>query len=239
MNVELPILYRASQAWFAVFPAPIRGLTPLLPDPELRPVQVVPGKGAVVLAVFDYTDTSIGPYREVGLGIPCRYRRSTALPLLPMLAERWLDDVGPWVHLLPVTTELANEAGIKNWGFPKFVADITIDADGSRVACTVSEKGERVLTAVIERPGPSAPLRFPLRLYTRLHDELLLTELAVDAVGAVGYLGTKATLQLEQHPRVRALQGLGLDQASPIAVRWFDEYRTALDRARARYRIGV
>jgi hypothetical protein len=60
MNVDLPILYRASRAWFAVFPAPLRGLSPLLPDPELRPIQVVPGTGAVVLAVFDSTDTSIG-----------------------------------------------------------------------------------------------------------------------------------------------------------------------------------
>ena len=234
----LPIVYRKARAWFAVFPFPLRGVVGMLPDPRLRPALVIPGTAALVVAVFDFEDTSIGPYGEVGVGIPCRYRRSTAVPLVPLLAEKWLDDVGPWVHLMPVTTEAAKDAGIQHWGYPKFVAEIDIDVTESRMWATVSEKGAPILHVEVERPGPSRPMAFPVRPYSRLDDELLLTEFQVDAVGSIGRVGAKASLRLESHPRAAALDGFGLERARPIEVRWCDEYRTALDQPRARYRIG-
>jgi hypothetical protein len=234
----LPIHYRKARAWFAVFPCLERAAAALLPDPELRPARVLPGIAALVVATFDFEDTSIGPYREVGIGIPCRYRRSTAVPLVPLLGERWIDDVGPWVHLMPVTTEAANEAGHRYWGYPKFVAEIDIDASDAQMRCTVSEKGAPILHVEVERPGPSRPIQFPVRPYSRLGNELLLTEFHVDAVGAIRRLGAKARVRFEPHLRSGALRDLGVIGDRPIEVRWCDEYRTVLDRARARYRIG-
>jgi hypothetical protein len=235
----LPILYRKARAWFAVFPCPLRGAAAMLPDERLKPAQVIPGKAAIVFAVFDFEDTSIGPYREVGIGIPCRYRRTTAIPLVPLLAEKWLDDVGPFITHMPVTTQAANDAGWKHWGYPKFVAAIDIEADDARMRATVSEEGRPILHVEVERPGPSHRIDFPVRPYSKLGDELLLTEFHVDAVGDIRRLGAKASVRIEDHPRAADLKSLGLDGARPIEVRWCDEYRTELDRARARYRIGV
>ena len=75
-----------------------------MPEHRLKPISLWPGKGPLVVAVFDYQETSIGPYLEVGIGIPCRYRHTTAVPLLPLLGERWLEDVGYWLVTLPVNT---------------------------------------------------------------------------------------------------------------------------------------
>lgn len=235
----LPIHYRKGRSWFAVFTCPARRAEKLLPDPKLRPALVVPGIAALVVAVFDFEDTSIGPYREVGIGIPSRYRRSTALPLVPLLAEKWLDDVGPWVQFMAVTTEDSKEAGRRYWGYPKFVADIDIQADDAQMRCVIEEAGEKVLEVSVERPGPSGPIQFPVRTYTRLSEELLLTEFHVDAEGSIGRLGAKARVHFEAHPRAGMLRELGVDGRRPIEVRWCDTYRTELDRARARYRIGA
>jgi len=239
MNVDLPIVYRKTRAWIAAFPCSAKAAARLLPDPELQPIQIWPGKSALGVAVYDYIDTSVGAYGEVGLAIPCRYRRSAAVPLLPLLAESWLPDVGHWVELLPVTTEIANYAGRTFWGYPKFVASIRVDATYDSMRCTVSEDERKILEIEVHRPGPSRPLTFPLRTYTKKDDELLLTELAIDAFGSRKRLGARARLTLHDHPRVKHLESLEVRGDRPIEVRWLDELRTSLDRARARYRIGA
>src|SRR5215471_16495745 len=93
-RVELPVVYRRATAYFAAFPCALSAFEGLVPSADLRPLSVWPGTGALVVAVFDYQDTSIGPYGEVGIGIPCRRSVHLAPPLLPLLAERWLEDVG-------------------------------------------------------------------------------------------------------------------------------------------------
>ncbi len=237
-HVELPVVYRTVRAWTAAFPCATEGLRTLLPDSRLRPIEVFPGTTALGVAVFDYLDTTIGPYREVGLAIPCRYLGSTTIPMFPLLAERWLEDVGHWVVSLPVTTEIANQAGRTFWGYPKYVGEIDIDATDREVRCSVSKGGAKVLSVEIQRPGRSRPMTFPMRTYSRLDDEILLTELRVDALGHLRRLGGRARLVLHDHPQNEPLQSIGLRGDRTIEVRWFDEYRTVLDRARARFRIG-
>ena len=238
-NSPLPIRYEKARAWFSVFACSRSRAEEQLPDPLLSPALIVPGLSALVVAVFDFEDSSIGPYREVGIGVPCRYRRSTAIPLVPLLAEKYLDDVGPWVNFMAVSTQVANDAGRRYWGYPKFVADIDIQADDAQMRCVVKEKGEKILEVNVDRPARSGPIRFPVRTYTQLADELLLTEFHVDAMGSIRRLGAKARVRFEDHPRAASLRELRVAGSQPIEVRWCDVYRTEIDRARARYRIGV
>lgn len=239
MLADLPIVYRKSAAFFAAFPYPMSAIRGLLPHPMVAPVRLAPGKGVLVVAVFDYEETSIGPYREVGIGFQCRLQRSGPLPLLPLLAERLFDDVGPWVQMLPVTTQAACDVGRANWGFPKFVADIRIERGDQRMTCEVAEGGQALLRVEIERPGRPKPMALPLRLYSALGEELLFTELHVDAVGATRRIGPRAKLEILDHPRTRDLDREAPRLGRPIEVRWFDEYRTLLDRPSIRYRMSA
>jgi hypothetical protein len=237
MPTELPIVYRRARAWVAAFPAPTRELRRLLPDPRLSPIEVWPGTAALAAALFDYEDTSIGPYREAALSVPCRWNRSTRIPLWPLLAERQLEDVGHWVQLLPVTTSVADEAGRTIWGYPKFVGEIEIEASASHMRCRVSDAGELVFGFEIDRPGPSRPMQFPVRTYSLLDDEIHFTEIDVDAVGSRRFRGAKGSLELSVHPRLSSLPARQLLGGKPLETRWFDEYRLTLDRASARYRL--
>jgi Acetoacetate decarboxylase (ADC) len=239
MLAEPPIIYRKASAVFAAFPCPMRVLRPLLPHPVLAPVSLGLGKGVCVVAVFDYEDTTIGPYREVGVGFQCRLRRSGPMPLLPLLADRFFEDVGTWVQLLPVTTAAADEAGRAHWGLPKFVADIRVDRTDDRIDCEVIENGERVLHFSADRPGRSAPIGFPLRFYSALGDDVLFTEMHVDASGSASRIGARARLELAEHPRTREFDRGALASARPLEVRWFDEYRSILDRPSIRYRMSA
>lgn len=239
MKADLPIVYRKASAFFAAFPYPLSAIRSLLPNTMLVPASLGLGKGVLVAAVFDYEDTSIGPYREVGLGFQCRMRSSGPLPLLPLLAEKFFGDVGPWVHFLPVTTQAACDAGREHWGFPKIVADIKIDRSDDRVECEVLENDQPLLRIEIDRPGPSKVHSLPLRLYSAKEEDLLFTELHVDAVGSTARTGVKARLTVHDSPRLTDLDRDAISRARPLEVRWFDEYRTMLDRAAIRYRMSA
>ncbi|MEZ4297091.1 MAG: acetoacetate decarboxylase family protein [Polyangiaceae bacterium] len=239
MKADLPIIYRKTFAVFAAFPVPLRVIRPLLPHPMLAPVSLGFGRGVCVVAAFDYLDTSIGPYREVGIGFQVRLRTSGPLPLLPALADRFFEDVGVWVQFLPVTTEAACEAGRTHWGFPKIVADIRIDRTDDHMDCEVLTAGERILHFSATRPSATRPDAFPLRLYSAKDDEVLFTDLHVDASAATTKLGAKASVTLEDHPALRPLGRDSLPAARPLEVRWYDEYRTMLDRPSIRYRMSA
>jgi hypothetical protein len=239
MKADLPIVQRKGTAVLAAFPCALRVLRPLLPHPVLAPASLGFGRGVCVVAVLDHEDTSIGPYREVRVGFPCRLRRSGPLPLIPLLGERFFEDVGTWVQVMPVSTPAAAELARSAWGFPAFVADIRIERSGDRLDCEVIEDGRRVLHVAADRPGNTAPGALPVRLYSALNDEILFTEAHVDARIATARIGARARLELADHPRTRDLDRDALAKAGPLEVRWLDEHRTMLDRPAIRYRMSA
>lgn len=239
MKADLPIVFRKGSAVMAAFPCPLSVIRRLLPHPVLAPVSLGFGKGACVVSALDHEDTSIGPYREVRLGFQCRLRRAGPMPLIPLLAERFFEDVGTWVHLLAVTTEAAADAARASWGLPAIVADVRVERTDDRVDCEVVENGERVLHFAADRPGRPRTAALPVRLYSALGDELLFTEMLADASLASSRIGARARLELADHPRLRDVDREALSKAGPLEVRWLDEHRALLDRPSIRYRMSA
>ncbi|MCC6900250.1 MAG: acetoacetate decarboxylase family protein [Polyangiaceae bacterium] len=234
---DLPIVYRRARAYILAVPAKTRDLAALLPDPRLRVVEIWPGTAVLTAVAFDYEDTSIGPYREAALSIPCRWDHPASIPLLPLVAEKHLKDVGHWVQLLPVTTQVANDAGRSIWGYPKYVGRIDIEHGATRMRCQVFDGDQPVFGFEIDRPGPSRPMQFPVRTYSRLSDEIHFTEIDVDAVGSRRFRGARGALTLADHPRLAGLPPPARLGKRALETRWFDEYRLRLDRASAKYRM--
>jgi hypothetical protein len=236
MAAEVPILYRKARAWIASFPCPVGALTRTLPDPSLSVVSVLPGVAPLTVAVFECEDTTIGPHHEVVLGFPVRHRKSTAMPLVPLLAERWLIDLGVWVHVLAVDSTDAGDAARATWGLPATTARIAIDTRIDRTTCAVSDDDGAIFSVEYDRPtSPAEPMHFPLRLWSKKDAELLRTELDVDAMGSLRRVGARARLVIEDHPLVAHLASLGLARASALEVRWLDAYRTSLGLPAARF----
>jgi hypothetical protein len=105
------------------------------------------GNGNALYGVvcFEYRDTTIGSYNEVGIGVPCRFDPLINVPILPALFNRFFS-VGFYVHHLPVTTQIAYDAGVEIWGLPKFIAQITFEEDSKWRRCVLHADSHEILT---------------------------------------------------------------------------------------------
>ena len=232
-SVELPIRYIESSMMTVAYAAATARLQALTPA-GMRVVEVLPGRAPVAIICFDYTETSIGPYGEVGIGWPVVDSARRQPPLLPLLFERRWPKMGWWVHHLPVTTEIALRGGRSIWGYPKFLADIGFEWDGPRRICTLAADGSEILRVALDTRLPARPDRFPLKTYSVLDDQLLCTTIDVDAVGIRRNARVSAELTLGSHPVGRELAELDLNLGRPVEVRWFPSWRALLPEAQER-----
>ncbi|MBC7248286.1 MAG: acetoacetate decarboxylase family protein [Actinobacteria bacterium] len=205
----VPIIYRDVFAAAGIFAAPTPQLRGLLPTSKLVPAEVFPGKGLLAVMAFDYRDTSIGPYRELAVAVPVRYRPRLNPPLLPAMRMAVSFSYEAFVWQLPVTTETALHAGIDIWGYPKFLADITFDEDEEHVTCALVENGEHILTLRVKKSLPRMKTYFDLNTYSVKGDDLLYTSVKgiSSSLGRSFRPGT-ASLILGEHPVSRTLRDI-------------------------------
>ncbi len=222
--VDLPILYYDTSFVFAFFLVDQAAAAAQLDDPDLRMAMNIKDKTLVALANYQYRNSTVGDYGEVGL----------ALPVVPKNAkpgERWLHplrdvdnrnrDLGFRVLHLPVTTEAANAAGREIWGLPKFVTPISVNHSGRMIDVSVDDpEGNGSIMTLFGRAGLGCPSpQVPVMLYSRLNEEMLRT--TVNGRGpATTRLGGSVKLRIggSDHPMAHTLRELGMDGLSPFAV---------------------
>lgn len=229
-TIGLPILYRDVAAMTAYFPVSLPEAAKLLPEGSgLRPVMLLPGKAVMALAAFDYKETSIGAYGEVAVGILASTRRMP--PFLTALAERYLPDVGIWVHRLPVTTPIALEAGVTLWGYPKFIGDIRFRDDGDTRTCELDAEGQSILRlSVHSGRGRIKSEARPFRTFTIKNGKLLRTTIQTQARYQVAHGRDAARLELGDHPYGREIAALRPGR-TPLEARWMSEMQSILPAA--------
>lgn len=206
-SVEVPILYKDIFAIAANFMAPVLPLKNLLPTSKLVPIEVLPGKGLLSFLAFDYRETSIGPYREFAIAIPVRYKPRLNVPLFPALRMAASLSFEAYVWQLPLDSEIGLNAGIEIWGFPKFLAEIEFSEAEKSIMCSLSEKGEHILTLEVGLSNPKMKSYFDFKTYTIKDDQLLLTE-TKGLSGGIGrsFLPGTASLSLGEHPLSRQIR---------------------------------
>jgi hypothetical protein len=231
--VELPILYQDVRNVVALFTVPIERARLVLTGTGLVPTPLPRGQALVGMAFYEYRQTSVGAYNEVGTAIFVHREdepepRLGVVDLLRPPARRQL---GAWVVDLPVTTGLANAAGRELWGYPKFVTEIPFHLDGRRFDSSVMDPddGTTICTlAGVAGPGVPAP---PLSLmtYTRLDGALVRTH--VDVRGAVTARAA-GSLRLHvggsRHRMAEHLRRLGLADARPRLVLMTERFQSRL-----------
>lgn len=162
-EVKLPLFYRDGSAMMATFPARIGALKALLPDRCFTPARLAPGVGMLAIIAFEYRDTDIGAYNELGLGVILDGSpKGFSVPVVPLLsgvAQRRLD---AFVWHLPVTTHAAYVAGREFWNFPKFIASIGFTDSGEQRACQLTEGDRHVLALSASRVRAAFNLQFQL-----------------------------------------------------------------------------
>jgi hypothetical protein len=235
--VALPIMYYDASALYAFYLVDRDAAAAVITNDRLVPALTVGSRALAAIACYQYRDTSVGLYNEVGLAV-CVTADDAKLP-----AGGWLDmlgsasnpegrTVGMHVLDLPVTTAAANAAGREIWGLPKFVTEISYEKRGRQFSCEVAnpDGGQPVMT-LDGKIGPSVPSRpLSLALYSELDGELL--RCTVNARGRTRMAaapGLRLRTQGIGHPMAVHLAELGLNGASPVGVMWTDHFQSRLN----------
>lgn len=218
-HVALPIRYWRTDCFMGVFPADEDAVRDMLPSHRLHPVRLPGHRAAVAVVAYNYLETSIGPYGEIGVSPLCTLDRP-APPLLPALLQGRWPGFGGFVAHLPVTTAVARDAGRAVWGYPKFVADMDFDLAPEGQAVSLAEGGRYVLRLEVRRGGLAAPDRSPLVTFTAHGDRLVRTTIATAAWATTALGRSGGHLSLGDHPVARQLAELGLG-SSPVATRTY------------------
>ena len=208
-DCDMPILYRDGSMLTLGYRVDAARAAELVAGP-FEP-WVVMGKAIALFCAFEYRDTSIGPYGEIGVGLLIK-RKGTSPSLLAALADlRRVEAAGLFVVNLPVTTQEAFAAGSELWGYPKYVASIDTKFEEDHVHVALGDELEVSIghRGMLRTPG------FPLVLYSTLGDRILRTIVDVDfKVDWGGASSTKITLKNEG-PTSKTLAHLGMDALKP------------------------
>lgn len=237
-NVRLPILYYDTSNVLAFFRAPTEAAAALLQGTGLKPAYNLFGSTVVGLSFYEYRETSIGAYNEVGLAIPVldtKQRRGPGTLVDPYRSvER--RKTGFYVADLPVTTEIANTAGRELWGYPKFVTGIDFLYADRRVAMRVADpESDTDILRLEGRMSPALPAP-PLSLvtYSILGDRRIRTTVPVRGAVRIGLGGNiRLSLGHSRHPMARHLADLRLDGRKPMLVAGTHRFQSRLNAGRA------
>lgn len=182
----------------------------LIADSGFRVAEAWPGKALLALTGVHYTDTDCGVYEEMAFAFMVRkFHQPTALPWL----GTWIDFIRgtqpSFTWRLPVTSALAEQAGIRMWGYPKTIEDIRFQRGDGRAQFQLHMDGEQVLRFSVSDKGrrETGPLSPPVYsvFEGRPHVGYLTQRYRQSGFQAGG-----AELVLGDHPWADALKALGL-----------------------------
>jgi len=239
-EIEQPTMYYDVSMLMAMFTTDYDRAAEKLDGLYLKPGLFWRGKVVVGIIFYEYRDTSIGPYNEVGLGIPA-LPVNQSLPLggwLEMNKSVEKHRLGNYVLNLPVTTEIACYGGREFFGYPKFVTEIPFhldsrlersfhgevrDPNGGDAIVTLSGK----LSSGI--PGPS----MSMVTYSVLNGKKLRTNIYVRGGGYMrGKGGLRLTVGTSDHEMARNLRDLGLHGRQPFMVMDTHRFQSRLNAAK-------
>ena len=206
----------------------------LLAGTGLVPALGFGGDATVALSYYEYRDTSVGPYNEVGLAAFVRPASAPAprLPITDLYRRVAARTIGAYVLDLPVTTPIANAAGRELWGYPKFVTPISFHLDRGRFESAIDDpEGAAPIAVLAGRLGLGVPApAMSLVTFSVRHGDLVRTH--IDVRGRVRARGP-GELRLDvggsRHPMADRLRRLGLDGARPLVVMTTDRFQSRLN----------
>lgn len=158
-TITLPVRIREARQWATTWLVPAAPAQAMIDYSGLEVLQPIPGRAVFALAFVDYVDGDLDTYHEVAFSFLVRPHdavgRATTRDNLRSFAN---GRMGAFIHDLPVDEEFTRAAGTTIWGYPKWIADISLARLNGSTACTVFCDGEHQFTLQVRDRGP---LPFP------------------------------------------------------------------------------
>jgi hypothetical protein len=208
---------------FALFySADARRVKEALPSDKLHPVRLPNGRALVGVVAFNYVETTIGPYGEVGVVALAVHGSRAPLPVIPALREAGHPGFGMVVLHLPVTTMVARDGGRGQWGYTKFIADMDFTLTPEMMRCEMGEGGKRILDLRVECGGTVRQDAKPIVTYSVLDGSLIKTTIPQRGTYRMKIRPKSSSLELGDHEVAESIRRLELSPR-PVMTRYYVE----------------
>lgn len=158
-KITVPVRVRDAQMASATFLVDGDAAQAVIDGTGLRVACRAKGRAMVSLALVKYVDCDLDSYDEIGLAFVVE-----DLPGAPPLPR---GGVATYLHRLPVSESFTCHAGRGIWGFPKWVAPMSVTSDGRR---TVGEVEDQVRITIRRGPIPIPARPLTMACYTNTAD---------------------------------------------------------------------
>jgi hypothetical protein len=140
-TVRVPVEVAQASAVSATYLASSGRVQAWIAASGLRVLPVAPGQTVVSIAGLRYEQGDWGRYDEVCIATPVLAPGATSV--IGALRER---AIGLYLRYLPVTDEFSCRAGVELYGFPKWVADISLSQEPRHARLYFASEQKQVLT---------------------------------------------------------------------------------------------
>jgi hypothetical protein len=221
-EVDLPILYRDGSLLTLLYRVDPTAARALIPD-AFEPM-IIFGKALVVVAAFEYRDSTIGPYGELGVGIQVKQKGTNPSLATYLRNPRLQEEQAIFVVNLPVTTEAARAGGVEIWGYPKYVTPMKTEFSAKSVRFGLGSELE-----ITMQSGAGLTMKgVPFVTFTQKDGRWLRTIIEVAHSVKFGGASTVKIARLGDGPTTATMEKLGLFALTPWAAQRTDRLRAEL-----------
>jgi hypothetical protein len=218
-NLGYPAHFRDASSAVGLFVVPSAGADALIHESGFEVAQISPGRAIFSLACVHYRDSDCGTYGEIALAFFVKkHGQASGLPYLGTWLDIVRDQAATYIWKLPVTTRLANDAGVLMWGFPKTIEEIDFEVSAERATFNLCMDGREVLSYSVRAHGKRHQSRSASPVYSVFEGAPHVTHL-VHEYRDVGVRLGGGRLILGDHPVAERLRGLGLPRR-PLLSTW-------------------
>ena len=228
-SLGYPARFPDASSAVGLFVVPASAAQALIRESGFEVSPVLPGRALFSLSCVHYRESDCGTYNEIAMGFFVKKHpgRPRGIPYLGTWRDIARDDAATHIWKLPVTTRLANDAGVLMWGFPKTVEEIDFEVSDGRAAIQLRMNGREVLHYSVRAGGTRNPPRGASAVYSNFEGAPHVTHLEHEYRDAGFQFGGGrggGRLSLGDHPIAEQLRGLGLPRR-PLVATWIGRLR--------------
>jgi hypothetical protein len=221
-TLGFPAQFQDASSALGLFVVPSRAANALIGESGFEVAQVAPGRAVFSLSCVHYRESDCGSYREISMAFFVRKEGSESrMPYLGTWLDIARDRSATYVWTLPVTTRLANDAGILMWGLPKTIEEIEFEVSRERATFNLCMEGRAVLSYSVRALGKRSQPRGTSAVYSIFEGAPHVTRLSHE-YRDMGIRFGGGDLCLGDHPVAEQLRSLGLPRR-PLVSSWIGQ----------------
>jgi hypothetical protein len=219
-----PSLFPDGSSAVGLFPVPTKAAQALIRDSGFEVAELWPGRACFSLACCTYRESDCGPYNEISMAffVKPKHGRSSGIPYLGTWLDIVRNDSATHIWKLPVTTRLANDAGVRMWGLPKTIEEIDFHKSDVRATFQLRMDGREVLRFSVPATGTRDQPPGASAVYS-IYEGAPHVTILENEYHDFGMNLSGGRLSLGEHPIADQLRGLGLPRR-PLFTTWMGRF---------------